>query len=449
MEIDETQLAAEYAEKWDIQTVFEDALTNLLISHPDDPMSFLHNQIAEHSAPPTISKVVGREVLNGIGNPTLEVEIWGQVFGKTKLLGSAQAPSCDFCDPSDAFVVNDINSNRYNGLGAQTAIAIISKNLQPKLEKRPIYDQQMIDSVIESSDGTPNFHKIGVNTSIAISSAIAISSSQLLKVPLFNHLTNTLTHKYPIFVPTPIFTFFEISDSPISKVFLIPNPNKTIEEQIRIICEINLHYSKTSHSVNTNNGTYLIESPTAEDTISFVESVVSASGHSLGDDLTIGFRGSNTSNTKFWIDLLGKQTQIISYIEDPIPFDDIDGWKQIFDVVDNETVSLVMKSGIFSRVERIESDLIGNSIVITPIEAATITKVTKVAQQIEKCNKKIVLATSEVETPDTWICDLAVAVGASMIQIGSILKGENIEKVNRLLEIGKEIIEMEHKQNIT
>jgi len=439
---EETNKAIEYAEKWDIQSTFEEALTNLLVAHPNDPMGFLYDQIVSKATPPTIDKVVGREILDSKGIPTLEVETWGNIYGRSTLLSIASSPSCDFCSPDDAFVLIDTSNTRFSGRGVRQAVSIVTSAIQPVLVNRQFFDQNEIDNAILSSDGTPNRRKIGTNTSIATSASIAIASAKMLRIPLFIHISRTLTQKTSFIMPRPIFSFFSCTNGPISKVYFIPTASSPIEEQIRIVGEIYLHYLSSVKSPISNDGCFPLTSPNIDDILQAAEIAVSGGGHTLGDDVFLGFRGGKTASPKFWKGLL-ETSSVVSYIEDPISFDDTAGWQEINSKC-NENTIIAMGKGISSRPERVAMVLPTKAIVLKPIQAGTISSTVDVAKQIDKASKICIISTSERETQDTWICDLSVAVSAQYIQLGPIAKGEHVAKINRLLELAKEI----EKENV-
>ncbi|OHS95644.1 Enolase, N-terminal domain containing protein [Tritrichomonas foetus] len=437
MALEETKAATDYAEKWDIQSTFEDALTSLMVNHPDDPMGFLYDQIVNKAAPPTIDKIVGREVIDGQGYPTLEVEVWGFVYGKSEYLGRAAAPSCDFCSSDDSFVVLDNAASRFHGKGTRQAVSLVTSVLQPVMEHRQFFNQRELDSSISAADGTKNHKKVGANTTLATSAAIAIAASRVLRIPLYKHLAKTINDKSQLLIPRPIFPIFNIPNGPISRVFLLPTTSVSVEDQVRIIGEIYAHYESAMHCPIYNNGCFMLEASAMEDILAAVEIAVSGGGHTLGDDVFLGFRGSQEANKQFWLELF-EQSQVVTYVEDPLLFDDTDGWSSILSAASDKIV-VAMGKGLASRPERISSHLDCNAVVLRAPQVGTLSKVADSAAQIERSSKRCVLATSERETEDTWICDLAVAIGASYLQLGSLSKGENITKINRLLEIAREM----------
>ena len=443
MSEEETRLATNYAEKWEIQTVMEDALTNLIMNHPDDPMGFLYDQIVEKSAPPIIDKVIGREIIDSRGFPTIEVEVWGFIHGKSALLSSASAPSCDFCSSEDSYYVQDNSPARYHGKGTRQCVSLVASVLQPALNRKQFTDQREVDAIISSSDNTKNFKKIGANTALAASAAIAIASAKVLRMPLYKHLAKTLTDKQQMIIPRLIFPIFNIANGPISRVFLLPSQSVSTEDQIRIIDEIYLHYENSMHCPLHSNGCFPLDATAPEDILAAVEIAVTGGGHTLGDDVFVGFRGSQESNQSFWTELFDQST-VVTYVEDPLLFDDHDGWASVLNSAQDRVV-VAMGLGLSSRSERMSSHLDCNAIVLRAPHLGTLSKLVDSAVQVDRISKRSVIAVSERETEDTWICDLAVAVGASMLELGSFSKGENISKINRLLEISRDM-ERAHRE---
>jgi enolase len=434
---EETAKAVAYAEKWEIQSTFEDALTNLLVAHPSDPMGFLYDQIVSKAAAPTIDKIVGREIIGSQGTPTVEVEVWGFVYGKSSLLGTAVAPSCDFCPPDDAFILIDNHPARFHGRGHRQAVSTVTSVLQPCLEHRQFFDQKDLDTAIFQSDGTPNCRKIGVNTAIAASAALAISAARLFRLPLFVHLSRTIGGGARPAMPRMAVSMFNIASGPISRVFLLPVAGAPVDDQVRIIGEIYGHYEQAMHCPVCNDGGFSLEASTIDDILAAVEIAVSGGGHTLGDDVFLGLRGSAEATAAFWTDVF-QQSQVVAYVEDPLPFQDTLGWGQVVRSA-REKVIIAMGKGLFSKSERISPELAASAVIVRPVEAATLTRAGEAVAQIERSSKRCVVATSEREAEDSWICDFAAGLGAAMIVLGPMAKGENIIKVNRLLEISREI----------
>ncbi|KAK8867058.1 hypothetical protein M9Y10_010027 [Tritrichomonas musculus] len=441
---EETRAATEYAEKWGIQSTFEDALTNLMVNHPDDPMGFMYDQIVGKAAPPVIDKIIGREVLDALGQPTIQVEVWGFVHGKSEYLGCASAPSCDFCSADDSYYLLDSASSRFHGKGTRQAVSLVTSVLQPVIEHRQFHDQRELDSAISSTDGTMNLKKIGANTALSTSAAIAIAASNILKTPLYRHLSKSIVNKDTLAMPKLVFSFFNILKGPISRVYLIPTPTVPVDDQVRIIGEIYSHYETSMHCPIYSNGCFLLDASSLEDILAAVEIAVSGGGHTLGDDVFLGFRGSQEADKQFWVDMF-ETSQVVIYAEDPLLFDDKDGWARILAAAADRVV-VAMGKGVASRPEKMTANLECNAVIIRPPQLGTFTRIADTVLQAEKSSKRCVFACSEVETEDTWICDLAIALGAQMIQIGSISKGENIAKINRLLEISREL-DSESKEN--
>jgi enolase len=309
--------------------------------------------------------------------------------------------------------------------------------LQPVLERRQFFDQKDLDAAIFAADGSPNYKKIGVNTSIAASAALAIAASRTLRIPLFLHITRTVATGSRPALPRLIFSVFHIPAGPISRVFLLPQSGAPVEDQIRIIGEIYSYYEQAMHCPVCNDGGFLLDATTLDDILAAVEIAVSGGGHTLGEDVFMVFRCGPEATAPFWVDAF-QQAPVVTYVEDPLQFEDTLGWSQVMTAA-KERVVVTMGKGINSRVERISTDLACSAVLIRPIQAATFTKVAEAAAQTEKSSKRSIIATSERESRDSWICDLAVAVGANMLDLGPLSKGENIVKVNRLLEIAREI----------
>lgn len=434
---EETQRATEYAEKWEIQRTFTNALTKLLVAHPPDPMGFLYDQLVTKTAAPTIDKLIGREILDSEGYPTIEVSIYGFVQGRSVVLGAACAPSSDLQSSEDGYVMLDNITAKFNGRGVKQAIAILSSTLQPVLHGMRFADQRDLDTTIISCDGTHNFRKIGINTSIACSAALATASARALKVPVCVHLMRTITPNTTLAMPRPAFAAFHPKGGPIDTIFLLGPSNLPVGDQARIVDEVCLHYEKAMQARTFNDGCFVLDATEPDDILAALEIAVSGGGHTLGDDIFLGLKGSNEATPKFWIDLF-EQAPSIAYLVDILPYGDTDGWRDVVAAAPEHMI-VAMGDGIASKAERINSTTPSNAVVIKPAQCGTLSKASEAAEKATKLSKRVVISTSNVETHDTWVCDLAVAIGAHILQIGAIARGENAEKVNRLMRIVKEM----------
>lgn len=442
---EETNKAINYAEKWELQTVFEDAFANLLINHPDDPMGFLYDQIVPKAAPPTIDKVLGREILGSRGVPTIEVEVWAKVHGKSEFISLASAPSVDNCAIEDAYVLADTSNPRYGGRGMRQAVSAVTSVYQPSLENKQFFNQRQIDELLINADGTPNKRKSGANTMIATSAAIAVASAKILRLPLFLHLAKHLTDRTQFTVPRPIFAIFNFSSGPISKVYLIPSATVQVEEQIRIIGEIYLHYTTSMKSAVCNDGCFPIEGDKVDDILQTTEIAVSGGGHTLGDDVFLGFSGRGEGTPKFWTDLFDSSSAI-TYVEDPLPLEETSGLKTLI-AKSSENTIIALGKGISSQIGKIQQSIPAKAIVIRPPQAGSLTQAIDVAKAVDSVSKLTVFSTSLNETQDSWIVDAAISCGAHFLQLGPPCRGENITKINRLLEAAKEIEAMQEKES--
>jgi enolase len=436
---EETKLAAQYAEKWGIQSTYETALTNLLLEHPADPMGFLYDQIVSKAAPPTIDRIVGREVLNGQGTPTVEVDVWSVVYGESQHVASASAPSCDFCPVSDSFVSVDATVARFHGKGVRQAVSYVTSILQPIFEKHEFFEQKKLDLAIIHADSTPNFKRIGSNTAIATSAALALAAANVLQQPLFLHISKKVVSEVTPAIPRPAFSVFHVTtvDGPISRIFFLPSTESHVEDQVRIVSEIYSHYEQAMHCPVLNNGCFPLDASCLDDILAAVEIAVSGGGHTLGDDVFLGLRGGGSATADFWISVF-KQSPVVVYVEDPLPYEDKDGWARVTEAAGDRCV-IAMGKGISSKSERISRDLPCHAVVVKAAQAGTILGMADAADACERFSKKCVISVSETETRDTWICDIAVAFAADVLVLGPMCRGENTDKLNRLLAIAREL----------
>ncbi len=412
-----------------------------------------------------IKNITAREILDSRGNPTIETEVILSSGVKAK----ASVPSGASTGEHEAKEIRDGDKKRYNGRGVLKAISHVEKKILPKLKGCDATKQEMIDKEMIKLDGTKNKSKLGANTILSVSLAIARVSALYKKQELFEYISKIHGIKGKYKLPTPAFNIINggaHADNNIDFQEFMILPIKKINgtEKIRMGTEIFHELGKIlkKEKLNTNVGNEGGYAPRIHSSIQAVEFIVAAiinAGYNPGKDICIGIDAAssefyekktrkyvfkinqahftNTTLTHLYYEWFRK-FPIIS-IEDGLDQDDWEGWQELTRELGDEM--LLIGDDIFAtNVERLRKGLkekVANAILIKPNQVGTLTETLECVKLAQKHNYKIMISHRSGETNDDFISDLAVGIGAEYIKAGAPSRGERLAKYNRLMKIDK------------
>lgn len=413
-----------------------------------------------------IKSIDAQEVLNAKGYPTIEATV---VLSDGKI-GIATCPTGEKISHYEAVDLRDNDDTRFAGQGVTKSITNIKNVIAPALVGKEAQRQPEIDKLMIDLDGTQNKSRLGANALLSVSMAVAKAAAESSVLPLYLYLRQFITkNRDQLKIPTPIFNsingFTKGSHSANFYEFLIiPASSKSYLESIQI-GEI-IHKSlkqvietKYAQSLSDYEEGYTINLSTNKEAFSLIEQAVGNTSVKLGFDVFYGldsrasllFKNGNyhikdnptalsTRDLIDYYDELNRSVHLL-YMEDPLDQDDWDGWSALFEKMSSTTIIAggdLIATNPYRLQMAIDKKAI-NAMVIKPSQIGTVIEALAVAEAAKETGLKLIVSHRSSETNDDFMTDFAVAISADYIKIGSISRGENIAKYNRLLQIENQL----------
>lgn len=414
-----------------------------------------------------IKKIIGREILDSRGYPTVEAIV--QLDDGS--VGSFAAPSGASIGRHEAVELRDRDPQRYKGKGVLQCLHNIATILGPKIIGMDAANQSEIDKAMIEADGSEDKSKLGANTILSISAAATKAQSTSEKSTLYKYISKLMTgtdnQKFQI--PTPMFNILNGGkhgggNTDFQEFMVVPPQASAYSQNLRIGAEI--YYSLkeviTNHSGVTligDEGGYAPVLYTNSDALKILEEAVQKAGYKLGIDVFFSLdvaasyflEGNDykikdkpvalsTADFIEYFKVLNDQYHILS-LEDPLSEDDWDGWTRITERLGTQTL-IVGDDLITTNLGRLNKAIEKkscNAIIVKPNQVGTITETLDVAKRAKEANFKIVVSHRSGETNEDFIADFAVGIGADYAKFGAPARGERVAKYNRLLEIEYEL----------
>lgn len=415
-----------------------------------------------------IQSISSRQILDSRGKPTLETTI-GLDTGD---FGSAAVPSGASTGSHEALELRDGDAAHYDGLGVQTAIDHVTGPIAKKLKGMDVRDQRAVDQALIDLDGTVNKSKLGANAILSVSLAAMRASAAMQKQPLYKAIQDS--YDFPEIdsarLPRPMMNIINggkhADDGLLIQEFMIVPNGKTVAERIEQGTKV---YHALAKTLKTEGLTNLIGdeggfAPHLAADVAALEQLIkaiAAAGLSCPDDiaLAIDFASSTFYDqvskrylfgpTKGGVTAVGmagilaewlETYPLISY-EDPLAEDDWAGWTDLTTKLGSKVT--IVGDDLFvtqrGRLERGIKEGAANAILIKPNQVGTLTETIDAIQVAQAAKYTVVISHRSGETLDTFISDLAVAVGAPFLKAGAPARGERVAKYNRLLAIEQEL----------
>jgi enolase len=411
-----------------------------------------------------ITRILGREILDSRGNPTVEAD----VYLADGSLGRAAVPSGASTGEHEAAELRDGDKGRYLGKGTRNAAANIANELGPSLIGMDAEQQIVIDRHMISLDGTANKGRLGANAILAVSMAVARAAAASHQVPLYRYLGGAHASVLPVPMMNILNGGAHADNSVDPQEFMIaPYGAEKFSEALRWGAEV-FHTLKSvlkkrgySTSVGDEGG-FAPNLKSNEEAIEVVLEAITQAGYTPGDQIGIAldpaasefydedkkkyvFKKSDKSErtseqlVKFWEGWV-KQYPIFS-IEDGMAEDDWDGWKLMTDALGKKIQ--VVGDDLFvtdtSRLARGIERGIANSILIKVNQIGTLTETLDAIKMAAGAGYTSIISHRSGETEDAFIADFAVATSAGQIKTGSVSRTDRIAKYNQLLRIEEEL----------
>jgi len=408
-----------------------------------------------------IVDIIGREILDSRGNPTVEVD----VVLEDGAMGRAAVPSGASTGAHEAVELRDGDKKRYLGKGVQKAVAAVNGEIFDAVGGMDAEAQARIDETLITLDGTPNKGRLGANAILGVSLAVAKAAAEARGLPLYRYVGGTAARLLPV----PMMNIINggaHADNPIDfqEFMIMPVGAPTFAEGLRMGVEVFQTLKKGLHDAghNTNvgdEGGFAPNLKSAEDALGFVMKSIEAAGYKAGEDIVLALDCASTEffrNGKYVYDGEGKTRSIdeqakyladlvgrypIVSIEDGMSEDDFEGWKAVTDLVGNKC-QLVGDDLFVTNVTRLSDGIkrgLGNSILVKVNQIGSLTETLAAVEMAHKAGYTAVMSHRSGETEDSTIADLAVATNCGQIKTGSLARSDRTAKYNQLLRIEEEL----------
>ncbi|MFG1300430.1 phosphopyruvate hydratase [Xanthobacter sp. V3C-3] len=408
-----------------------------------------------------IVDIIGREILDSRGNPTVEVD----VVLEDGSLGRAAVPSGASTGAHEAVELRDGDKGRYLGKGVSKAVEAVNGEIFDAIGGYDAEDQAHIDATLLDLDGTPNKARIGANAILGVSLAVAKAAAASKELPLYRYVGGVNARVLPV----PMMNIVNggaHADNPIDfqEFMILPAGAPSFAEGLRWGAEI-FHTLKSGlksagHNTNVGDeGGFAPNLASAEAALDFVMGAIEKAGFKPGDDVYIGLDCASTeffkdgayhyegegkvrdieAQVKYLAELVARYP--IVTIEDGMAEDDWAGWKLLTDTIGSKC-QLVGDDLFVTNVERLSrgiKEATGNAILVKVNQIGSLTETLDAVEMAHKAGYRAVMSHRSGETEDATIADLAVATNCGQIKTGSLARSDRTAKYNQLLRIEQEL----------
>ena len=422
----------------------------------------------------TIKKIVGREILDSRGNPTVEVD----VVLENGVLGRAAVPSGASTGENEALELRDGDKNRYLGKGTLKAVENVNKVIAPALIGDNVFNQRAIDNKMLELDGTPTKSRLGANAILGVSLAVAQAAAKALNIPLYRYIGGANAYTLPV----PMMNIINggaHSDAPIAfQEFMIrPVGAPSIKEAVRMGAEVfhNLAKLLKKRGLSTavgDEGGFAPALDGVEDALDSICQAIKDAGYEPGKDVKIAMDCASSEfavveNGKYYYDYkqlkngklkdpngkkLTAEEQIeyleelinkypIDSIEDGLDENDWDNWVKLTERI-GDRCQLVGDDLFVTNVKFLQKGIAmgaGNSILIKVNQIGSLSETLDAIEMAHRHGYTTVTSHRSGETEDTTIADIAVATNSGQIKTGSLSRTDRMAKYNQLIRIEEEL----------
>jgi enolase len=408
-----------------------------------------------------IIDIIGREILDSRGNPTVEVD----VLLETGVMGRAAVPSGASTGKHEAVELRDGDKKRYGGKGVLKAVAAVNNDLFEALVGIDVEEQVFIDNLMIELDGTPNKKRLGANALLGVSLACAKAAAEESGLPLYRSIGGVYAHVLPV----PMMNIVNggaHADNPIDiqEFMIMPVGADTVADAIRMGSEIfqrlKKDLSEAGHNTNVGDeGGFAPSLKSTTEALDFIMKAIKGAKYKVGDDVVLAIDAASTEfykkgkyvlegegktldaagMVKYWADLVKKYP--IASLEDPMAEDDWDGWKLLTETL-GDKVQLVGDDLFVTNPLRLADGIemgVANSVLIKVNQIGTLTETLEAVHMAHRAGYTTVISHRSGETEDATIADIAVATNAGQIKTGSLSRSDRLAKYNQLIRIEEEL----------
>jgi len=407
-----------------------------------------------------ITDVIGREILDSRGNPTVEVEVWLE----NDVMGRAAVPSGASTGAHEALELRDGDKSRYGGKGVLKAVENVNEKIAEELFGMDALDQVAIDQAMLALDGTPNKSKLGANAILGASMAVARAAAESLDLPLYRYLGGVAARTLPV----PMMNImnggahanFESTD--FQEFMVAPVGAPSFHEAVRWGSETyqalkSVLKSKGYPTGVGDEGGFAPTLKANSEAIELILTAITKAGYKPGEDICIaldpaaseiyqddgtyllrregGKKLTSAQMVALWADWV-RQYPIIS-LEDGFAQDDWEGWKLVTKELGHK-IQIVGDDLFVTNVERLARGIkenAANSILIKLNQIGSLTETIAAIEMARNVGWTAMVSHRSGETGDTFISDLVVAMSTGQIKTGAPARSERVEKYNQLMRI--------------
>jgi enolase len=419
-----------------------------------------HQAARQGSAMTAIATILGREILDSRGNPTVEVD----VVLEGGHHGRAAVPSGASTGAHEAHELRD-GGKRYGGKGVRKAVEAVNGEIRAALQRFDASDQRALDQALRDLDGTENKQRLGANAILGVSLAAAKAEAAAQGLPLYAYVGGQAA----TLLPVPMMNIVNggvHADNPIDfqEFMIVPVGAANIADAVRMGAEIfhALRHALKGAGHNTavgDEGGFAPNLASTREALDFVMSAVAAAGYRPGDDVHLALDAAATelyAEDRYF--LKGEKRtltsdQLAAYygelvanypifsIEDGMSEDDWDGWRALTEAL-GDRVQLVGDDLFVTNVTRLKQGIdrgIANAILVKVNQIGTLTETLDAVRMAQDAGYAAVMSHRSGETEDATIADLAVATNCGQIKTGSLARSDRVAKYNQLIRIEEEL----------
>ncbi|MDX1651709.1 MAG: phosphopyruvate hydratase [Brumimicrobium sp.] len=420
-----------------------------------------------------IAKIIGRQILDSRGNPTVEVD----VYTTNGRFGRAAVPSGASTGAHEAVELRDNDPGRYLGKGVENAVSFVNTVINDQLEGIYLFDQKAIDNKLIEIDGTENKGRIGANAVLGTSLAVAKAAASESGMSLFKYVGGAGACEMPV----PMMNILNGGSHADNKIdiqefMVMPFGASSFSEGLRMGTEI-FHHLKAvlkSKGYSTNvgdEGGFAPNLGSNEEAIEYVLEAIEKAGYKAGKEIWIALDAAssefyNAEKKKYIFESTGAEMtsdEMVAYwknwaekypiisIEDGLDEDDWSGWKKLTEAIGSK-VQLVGDDLFVTNTKRLSRGIkegSANSILVKVNQIGTLTETIEAVKMATRNSYTSVMSHRSGETEDTTIADLAVALSCGQIKTGSASRSDRMAKYNQLLRIEEELGDSAYYQGLS
>jgi enolase len=408
-----------------------------------------------------IVDIVGREILDSRGNPTVECD----VLLESGVMGRAAVPSGASTGSREAIELRDGDMSRYLGKGVLKAVEHINTEISEAVLGLDASEQSFLDKTLIDLDGTDNKGRLGANAMLAVSMAVARAAAEESGLPLYRYFGGMNACQLPVPMMNVINGGAHANNNlDLQEFMIIPVGAPSFREAVRYGAEVFHALKKIIHDKGMSiavgdEGGFAPNVPNHEAAIQMILDAISAAGYTAGEQIAIGLdcaasefykegkyelEGEGLSLTgEQWIDMLATWVDkypIIS-IEDGMAEGDWDGWKLLTERL-GQKVQIVGDDLFVTNTKILKEGIdkgIANSILIKINQIGTLTETFAAIEMAKRAGYTAVISHRSGETEDATIADIAVGLNAGQIKTGSMSRSDRMAKYNQLLRIEEDL----------